>query len=187
LLIISSKSLDPNVLAATLTGHTDAVWSLSYLGGNHQQLLSASADGTVKLWSPISKSATSNVGPQQLVKTFGYSSISGKSFLLFIRYHDYLNETLLPQKKQYYKKPIHNLNYTVGTADEGSGNNNSYNIVPTAVDWVYEDPAHMVTGYSNAACIIYDIETGKSVVRMDTMQVKCIYKNDCLWVSYMGI
>ena len=64
----------------------------------------------------------------------------------------------------------------IGTADEGSGNNNSYNIVPTAVDWVYEDPAHMVTGYSNAACIIYDIETGKSVVRMDTMQVKYIYR-----------
>ena len=60
----------------------------------------------------------------------------------------------------------------VSTAEEGSGNNNSYNIVPTAVDWVYEDPAHMVTGYSNAACIIYDIETGKSVVRMDTLQVR---------------
>lgn len=127
-------SYDPNVLAATLLGHTDAVWSLSYLGGNHQQLLSASADGTVKLWSPISKSTTSNVGPQQLVKTFGYSPTS------------------------------------VGTAEEGNGNNNSLNVVPTAVDWVYEDPAHMVAGYNNAACIIYDIETGKSVVRMDTMQ-----------------
>ena len=69
--------LDPNVLAATLTGHTDAVWSLSYLGGNHQQLLSASADGTVKLWSPISKSTSNNVGPQQLVKTFGYSPTPG--------------------------------------------------------------------------------------------------------------
>ena len=68
---------DPNVLAATLTGHTDAVWSLSYLGGNHQQLLSASADGTVKLWSPISKSTSTNVGPQQLVKTFGYSPSPG--------------------------------------------------------------------------------------------------------------
>jgi len=127
-------SYDPNVLAATLMGHTDAVWSLSYLGGNHQQLLSASADGTVKLWSPITKSTSNSVGPQQLVKTFGYSPTP------------------------------------VSTAEEGSGNNNSFNIVPTAVDWVYEDPSHMVTGYSNAACIIYDIETGKSVVRMDTLQ-----------------
>ena len=70
--------LDPNVLAATLMGHTDAVWSLSYLGGNHQQLLSASADGTVKLWSPITKSTSNSVGPQQLVKTFGYSPTPGK-------------------------------------------------------------------------------------------------------------
>ena len=54
------------------------MWSLSYLGGNHQQLLSASADGTVKLWSPISKSTSSNIGAQQLVKTFGYSPITGK-------------------------------------------------------------------------------------------------------------
>ena len=62
--------------------------------------------------------------------------------------------------------------FIVSTTDEGTGNNNSFNIVPTAVDWVYEDPSHMVTGYSNAACIIYDIETGKSVIRMDTLQVK---------------
>lgn len=74
--------LDPNVLAATLTGHTDAVWSLSYLGGNHQQLLSASADGTVKLWSPISKSTSNNVGPQQLVKTFGYSPTPGMNWYM---------------------------------------------------------------------------------------------------------
>ena len=76
---------DPNVLAATLTGHTDAVWSLAYLGGNHQQLLSASADGTVKLWSPITKSSASTVGPQQLVKTFGYSPSSGKIDISSIR------------------------------------------------------------------------------------------------------
>ena len=72
-------------------------------------------------------------------------------------------------------KPIRTnkiLHFVVSTAEEGSGNNNSFNIVPTAVDWVYEDPSHMVTGYSNAACIIYDIETGKSVVRMDTLQVQ---------------
>ena len=75
------------MLAATLTGHTDAVWSLSYLGGNHQQLLSASADGTVKLWSPISKSTSNNVGPQQLVKTFGYSPTPGKTCILFS--HDF--------------------------------------------------------------------------------------------------
>ena len=34
----------------------------------------------------------------------------------------------------------------------------------------------MVAGYTNAACIIYDIETGKSIVRMETLQVSVIYR-----------
>ena len=150
-------------------GHTDAVWSLSYLGGNHQQLLSASADGTVKLWSPITKSTSNSVGPQQLVKTFGYSPTPGKWKLISVWFPTSVCENLQ------ISKPIRTneiLHFVVSTAEEGSGNNNSFNIVPTAVDWVYEDPSHMVTGYSNAACIIYDIETGKSVVRMDTLQVQ---------------
>ncbi|XP_015588818.1 striatin isoform X3 [Cephus cinctus] len=45
---------DPNVLKNTLTGHTDAVWGLS-MYHPRSQLLSVSADGTVKLWSPQSK------------------------------------------------------------------------------------------------------------------------------------
>lgn len=44
-------SYDESVLRTTLTGHTDAVWGLSV---NHtkEELISCSADGTVKLWSP---------------------------------------------------------------------------------------------------------------------------------------
>lgn len=45
---------DPDILSATLQGHTDAVWGLAELQ-NQQQLLSCSADGTVKLWAPHSK------------------------------------------------------------------------------------------------------------------------------------
>jgi WD40 repeat protein len=101
-------SYDPNVLAQTLTGHTDGVWSLAYLGGNHQKLLSASADGTVKLWSPFSKAGTVNAG-QQLVKTFGYTPIAASR------------------------------------ANEDSSSN-SYNVVPTAVEAIAEDPLkHKVT------------------------------------------
>ncbi|KAM4662716.1 striatin-3 isoform 3-T3 [Discoglossus pictus] len=42
---------EPTVLAGTLLGHTDAVWGLSH-SGIKDSLLSCSADGTVRLWSP---------------------------------------------------------------------------------------------------------------------------------------
>lgn len=45
---------EPEVLNTTLRGHTDAVWGVVVLD-SRQQLLSCSADGTVKLWSPHSK------------------------------------------------------------------------------------------------------------------------------------
>lgn len=46
---------EPSVLSQTLKGHTNAVWGLS-MYQPRSQLLSISADGTVKLWSPQSKS-----------------------------------------------------------------------------------------------------------------------------------
>lgn len=103
---------DSNVLAATLRGHSDAVWCLSY-NSTRQHLLSASSDGTVKLWSPTSKT-------QPLIRSFE-------------------NET-------------------------------STTTLPTSVDWVRDDLTHMVAAYSNADCIIYDIETGKPIIKLDTAQ-----------------
>ena len=102
-------TLDSSVLAATLRGHSDAVWSLAY-NTSRQQLLSASSDGTVKLWSPTSKT-------QPLLRTFE-------------------NECM-----------------------------------PTSVEWVKEDLTHIVAAYANADCVIYDIETGNPVIKLDTMQV----------------
>ncbi|XP_015036019.1 striatin-3 isoform X4 [Drosophila persimilis] len=43
---------DPNVHSSTLEGHTDAVWGLTTMQNN---IVSCSADGTVKLWSPYNK------------------------------------------------------------------------------------------------------------------------------------
>ena len=114
----------PTVLESTLTGHSDAVWSLSYLG-SRQQLLSASADGTVKLWSVGQNKPGFSEVP--LLKTFG-SSCAGND------------------------------------ADVTSA-------PPASVDWVRVDPAHFVAGYVNAACVIYDVETGKQVIKLDTFQV----------------
>lgn len=45
---------EPNVLAGTLVAHTDAVWGLAY-SGIKNQLLSCSADGTIRLWNPQEK------------------------------------------------------------------------------------------------------------------------------------
>ncbi|XP_055540382.1 striatin-3 isoform X2 [Wyeomyia smithii] len=47
-------SYDPEVMKCTLDGHTNAVWGLAV---NHTKnsLVSCSADGTVKLWSPSGK------------------------------------------------------------------------------------------------------------------------------------
>lgn len=45
---------DQNVLNCTLEGHTNAIWGLS-VHSSKLQLLSCSADGTVRLWSPGQK------------------------------------------------------------------------------------------------------------------------------------
>jgi len=103
-------SYDSNVLAATLRGHTDAVWCLSY-NTSRQHLLSASSDGQVKLWSPTSKT-------QPLIRSFEHDSSA----------------------------------------------------LPTSVDWVRDDLTHMVTAYSNADCVIYDIETGNPIIKLETTQ-----------------
>lgn len=52
-------SFDSNVLQDTMVAHTDAVWGLS-IHNTKTQLLSCSADGTVRLWSPGTKSPLLN-------------------------------------------------------------------------------------------------------------------------------
>lgn len=73
-------SYDPSVLSGTLTGHTDAVWGLS-MYHPRSQLLSVSADGSVKLWSPQSKvpllnTYTSEQGDRGVLRlrVIGYNS-----------------------------------------------------------------------------------------------------------------
>ncbi|KAG1667331.1 Striatin-3 [Nymphon striatum] len=57
---IPSSNIDPydtynsKVLESTLSAHTDSVWGLS-IHSSKMQLLSCSADGTVKLWAPSAK------------------------------------------------------------------------------------------------------------------------------------
>jgi len=101
---------DASVMFNVLSGHTDSVWCLSY-NPTRQQLLSCSADGSVKLWSP-----TNTASP---------------------------------------------LVATLCEAEDG---------VPTSCDWVTGDLGHLVVSFNTAAVVIYDAETGSTVIRLDTSQ-----------------
>ncbi|XP_043200414.1 striatin-4-like [Amphibalanus amphitrite] len=101
---------DPDVLSLTLSGHTDAVWGLAF-HTQKPQLLSCSADGTVKLWSPGSKA---------------------------------------PLLQSYAAEPA------MG--------------VPSSVDFVHEDCSHMVAAYTSGRCAVYDLETSKVVMQLESNQ-----------------
>lgn len=111
---LPSSSIDPydsfdcNVLQETLEAHTDAVWGLS-IHSSKMQLLSCSADGTVRLWSPGTKSP--------LLNTF--------------------------------------------TIEDETG-------LPTSVDFVRCDPSQMVASYTSSNTYIFDIESGKQVLSLET-------------------
>ncbi|XP_071454671.1 striatin-3 [Hetaerina americana] len=102
-------AFDPGVLTLSLEGHTDAVWGLS-IHAQRSQLLSCSADGSVRLWAPQSK---------------------------------------VPHLSTYTSE------------QDGS---------PTSVDFVRDEPNRMVAAYSSSHCVIYDLETAKPVVRLETTQ-----------------
>ncbi|XP_034370492.1 striatin-3 isoform X4 [Arvicanthis niloticus] len=109
-----SPNVDPydtyesNVLAGTLVAHTDAVWGLAY-SGIKNQLLSCSADGTIRLWNPQEK---------------------------------------LPCICTY-------------NGDKEHG-------IPTSVDFIGCDPAHMVTSFNTGSAVIYDLETSQSLVMLSS-------------------
>ncbi|XP_076360525.1 striatin-3-like isoform X7 [Tachypleus tridentatus] len=103
-------SYDPGILTTTLKGHSDAVWGLS-IHSSKLQLLSCSADGTVRLWSPQIKAP------------------------LLHTYH----------------------------AEKDDGH-------PASADFVRCDPAQMVVAYTSSNALIFDLETGKIVLRLDSNQ-----------------
>nr|CAI5854598.1 unnamed protein product [Callosobruchus analis] len=89
---------EPDVLAGTLHGHSNAVWGLAVRGG------AASAGG------------------------------DGQARLNQLQLNTYVSE------------------------QDG---------IPTSIDFVYDEPNHIVASYTSAHCVIFDLETGKPVVRLD--------------------
>lgn len=109
---------EPNILAGTLVAHTDAVWGLAY-SGTKNQLLSCSADGTVRLWNPQEK---------------------------------------LPCICTY--------------------NGNKEHGIPTSVDFIGCDPAHMVTSFSTGNTVIYDLETSQSLLMLSSQTESGLQSNN---------
>ena len=47
--------------------------------------------------------------------------------------------------------------------------------IPTSVDFVRDEPNRMVSAFSSSHCVIYDLETAKPVVRLESSQVGFIW------------
>ncbi|CAL8133782.1 unnamed protein product [Orchesella dallaii] len=110
-------SYDPSILVRTMNDHTDAVHGLS-LHSQKSHLLSCSADGTVRLWDPTSKSP--------LIDTFS-------------------------------------------SPNDG---------IPTAVDFVRDEPSHMAVAY-NSQVVIYDLESKKQIVRFECDSIGAVNRVVC--------
>ncbi|XP_071963535.1 striatin-3-like isoform X2 [Antedon mediterranea] len=125
-------SYDCSILKEPLIGHTNAVWDIAF-DATKNHLVSASADGTVRLWNPQQKS------------------------------------------------PL--LNKYIGEKSYG---------VPTTVDFVRCDPCQIIVGYKSSDAVIYDLETAKPVITLDskllsdtdgTTQINCAISHPTLPIT----
>lgn len=101
-------SYDPSVLRGAFEGHTDAIWGLVYSAA-HQRLLSASADGTVRVWNALEAAPALS---------------------------------------------IFNDNQELG--------------IPSSVDLVSSDPAHMVASFDSGHTSIFNMETRQKVLTLES-------------------
>ncbi|XP_063299665.1 striatin isoform X1 [Pelobates fuscus] len=101
-------SYEPSVLRGAFEGHTDAIWGLVY-STTHQRLLSASADGTIRVWNAAEASPALS---------------------------------------------IFNDNQELG--------------IPSSVDLVSSDPAHMVVSFNTGHTSIFNMETRQKVLTLES-------------------
>jgi len=118
------------------------VWGIS-VHHNRSELLSCSADGSVKLWSPTNlktpclSSYVSDQGKQHFKLNYKYSV-----FLLLYYCHSMLNALIC-------------------CTDE----------IPTSVDYVRDIEGQFVASYNSSHCVIYDIETKSPITRLECSKV----------------
>ncbi|KAM4041171.1 striatin isoform 3-T3 [Anomaloglossus baeobatrachus] len=101
-------SYDPSVLRGAFEGHTDTIWGLVY-SAVHQRLLSASADGTIRVWNALEAAPALS---------------------------------------------IFNDNQELG--------------IPSSVDLVSSDPAHMVASFDSGHTSIFNMETRQKVLTLES-------------------
>nr|DBA26847.1 TPA: hypothetical protein GDO54_011053 [Pyxicephalus adspersus] len=101
-------SYDPSVLRGAFEGHTDSVWGLVYSTA-HQRLLSASADGSIRVWNALEAAPALT---------------------------------------------IFNDNQELG--------------IPSSLDLVSSDPAHMVASFTSGHTSIFNMETHQKVLTLES-------------------
>lgn len=85
-LFFLSPEQEPSVLRGAFEGHTDSVWGLVYSSA-HQRLLSAAADGTIRVWNALEASPAltifnDNLGNLKICRLFLFSRLNQCLFLL---------------------------------------------------------------------------------------------------------
>lgn len=149
---------DPDILYTTLQGHSNAVWGLSFLSVK-QQLLSCSADGTVKLWAPHSEIP--------LLNTFVSEPDGAPTSVDFVREHPvqivaaYSNSCRTVIFDAETAKPVIKME-TGGQDNVGNQNNNK------AINKIVSHPTMplTITAHEDRHIRFWDNTTGKMIYSM---------------------
>lgn len=144
----------------TFRAHTSPVLCLA-MSSNGEQCFSGGLDGTIICWNIPSP----NIDPYDSYdETVLHSTLTGHTDAVW-------GLAVNPEKGHLAScsadgtvklwSPQTLLNTITGTEIDAT---------PTSIDFVRDEPNRIVVAYDNGACIIYDTESGKSVVKLDTTQ-----------------
>lgn len=144
----------------TFRAHTSPVLCLA-MSSNGEQCFSGGLDGTIICWNIPG----SNIDPYDSYdESVLHSTLTGHTDAVW-------GLAVNPEKghlascsadgtvKLWSPKTL--LNTITGTEIDAT---------PTSIDFVRDEPDRIVVAYNNGACIIYDTESGKSIVKFDTTQ-----------------